>query len=69
MDTYKLFLQDLVVLLKEKLKHSKTNQIGNDQFEKGVRMGIYETLDLIKSQADSFGISLQELGIENLRLE
>ncbi|WP_061219667.1 hypothetical protein, partial [Leptospira weilii] len=69
MDTYKWFLQDLVVLLKEKLKHSKTNQIGNDQFEEGFRMGIYETLDLIKSQADSFGISLQELGIENLRLE
>ncbi|WP_249262336.1 hypothetical protein [Leptospira alexanderi] len=69
MNTYKLFLQDLVALLKEKLEQAKKDPIGNDDFAKGVRMGLYEALDLIKSQAILFGISLEELGIKDFTLE
>ena len=32
-------------------------------------MGFYETLDLIKSQANAFGILLEEIGLANYNLE
>jgi hypothetical protein len=69
MDQYKFFLQDLVVLLKEKLEQAKEKQAIGDVFEKGISLGIYESLDLIKQQAKAFEIPLDEIGLENYILE
>lgn len=70
MEQYKFFIQDLVVLLKEKLEQAKKNQsISNDDFRKGVSMGVYECLDLIKQQATAFDIPLSEIGINDYTLE
>ena len=70
MEQYKFFIQDLVVLLKEKLEQSRERQIStNDEFDKGVNMGIYESLDLIKQQANAFGIPLQEIGLDDFCME
>ena len=69
MEQYKFFMQDLAVLLKEKLEQSKERQLlTNSEFDKGVNMGIYECLDLIKQQADAFGIPLQEIGLDKVNL-
>lgn len=70
MEQYKFFIQDLVVLLKEKLEQAKENQsISSDDFSKGVSMGVYECLDLIKQQATAFDIPLIEIGINDYPLE
>lgn len=70
MEQYKFFIQDLVALLKEKLEQAKENQsTSKDNFNKGVSMGIYECLDLIKQQAEVFEIPLNEIGINNYPLE
>lgn len=70
MEHYKFFIQDLVTLLKERLQQEKENQaITNDDFNKGVSMGIYESLDLIKKQAESFNIPLSEIGLDDFSLK
>lgn len=70
MEQYKHFLHDLVPLLKEKLEQSKIEQSkSNNDFQKGISMGYYETLDLIKSQAKAFGIPLEEIGLDKFDLE
>lgn len=65
MEQYKNYLKDIVALLKEKLERAKQSELAKpkDNFEKGLVMGFYESLDLIKSQAEVFGISLDELGL------
>jgi hypothetical protein len=57
--------------LKEKLKESKQREVSNpnDDFEKGLVMGFYESLDLIKYQANIFEIPMDEIGLDNYNLE
>ncbi len=70
MEQYKYFLKDLVTLLKEKLEQAKENQgISKSEFDKGVSMGVYECIDLIKQQANSFEIPLKEIDLEDYPLE
>jgi hypothetical protein len=70
METYKFFLQDLVALLKEDLEQAKQKKrISNDDFDKGLSMGIYTCLDLIKQQAQAFDIPLSEIGLKDYPLE
>lgn len=71
MENYKFFLQDLVSILKEKLKESKQREISNpsDEFEKGMVMGFYESIDLIKAQANIFEIPMNEIGLDDYNLE
>jgi hypothetical protein len=74
MDTsYKNYLIDLVVLLKEKLQNSyddMQNSKGEDRvFLQGEVNGYYTTIDLIKSQAIAFGIPLSELSLFEYDLE
>lgn len=63
------FLQDLVYLLKEKIENFKSKETSDDEFTKGIIMGLYESLDLIKQQASAFEIPLSEIGLENYDLE
>lgn len=70
MENYKYFIQDLVLLLKERLEEAKQNQtLPIDDFNKGLSMGIYECIDLIKQQAEVFNIPLEEVGLDNYKLE
>ena len=57
-EIYINYLRDLVYLLKEKLKTQKSDS----DFESGIKMGLENTLDLIKSQADTFDIDLNIIG-------
>jgi hypothetical protein len=68
MEKYKFFLLDLVTILKEKIVDSR-NSKKLDDFNKGIAMGRYEALDLIKSQAKAFDISLEEIGLDNFEIE
>ncbi len=70
MEKYKFFIQDLIVLLKERLERPKEHQLkSNIDYNKGVNMGIYETLDLIKEQANAFGIPLEDIGLDSYQIE
>lgn len=67
MEKYKLYLIDLVTLLKERIEQATATE--SDRYNKGITMGIYEALDLIKSQAQAFDISLEEIGLDDFNLE
>jgi hypothetical protein len=70
MEQYKYFVQDLVILLKEKLEQAKRDQIiSRNEFNLGVSMGVYECIDLIKQQASIFEIPLDEIGLDGYLLE
>lgn len=71
MNTYKLFLIDFVRILIQKLEESKSRAEKGlvDDYDKGIVMGYYESLDLIKQQANAFGIPLKEIGLADVPLE
>lgn len=70
MDRYKLFLQDLVFLLKERLEKAKENQYSSkNDYNLGISMGIYECIDLIKQQSNTHMIPLEDLGLNDFPLE
>ena len=64
---YKLYLQDLVAILKERLED--TMKEGYSEFDLGMQMECYNILDIIKQQAEAFNIPLAELGLEHYDLE
>lgn len=57
-EIYKNYLRDLIYLLKEKLNIQK----GDTDFESGIKMELENTLELIKSQAGSFQLDINEIG-------
>lgn len=69
MEQYKLFLQDTIFLLKEKFELAKAQQMPDDSFQKGISFGLYDALDLIKSQARAFSIPLDDIGLGDYNLE
>ena len=74
METYKYYLKDLVTLLKEKLEQAYNDlsekPLKNEEgFLLGQKFALYDVLDLIKSQANAFGIPLNEIGLDNYILE
>ncbi len=64
---YKLYLQDLVTILKERLEDTIKKECS--EFDLGVQMECYNILDIIKQQAEVFNIPLAELGLEHYDLE
>ncbi|MDQ3016145.1 MAG: hypothetical protein M3R25_05425 [Bacteroidota bacterium] len=68
MDIYKLCMQDIVVLLKCDMESAKAEDTGSD-YDAGVRMGMYYSLNTIKHEAVAFGIPLEELGLADFHLE
>ena len=64
---YKLYLQDLVVILKERLEDTMKEEYS--EFDLGMQMECYNILDIIKQQAEAFNIPLAELGLEHYDLE
>lgn len=65
MNPYQHYLRDLVSILKQKLTEAKQNQTAGDEFQKGVTMGLYDSLDTIKTQAIAFQIPLHDLGLND----
>jgi hypothetical protein len=57
-DILKNYLRDLIYLLKEYSNEQKTD----DDFSKGIKFGYSQVVDLIQSQADAFGINLDNIG-------
>ena len=64
---YKLYLQDLVTILKERLEDIIKKECS--EFDLGVQMECYNILDIIKQQAEVFNIPLDELGLKHYDLE
>ena len=64
---YKLYLQDLVAILKERLEDTMKEEYS--EFDLGMQMECYNILDIIKQQAEAFNIPLAELGLEHYDLE
>ena len=63
---YKLYLQDLVAILKERLEDTMKEEYS--EFDLGM-LECYNILDIIKQQAEAFNIPLAELGLEHYDLE
>ena len=64
---YKLYLQDLVAILNERLEGTMKEEYS--EFDLGMQMECYNILDIIKQQAEAFNIPLAELGLEHYDLE
>ena len=64
---YKLYLQELVAILKERLEDTMKEEYS--EFDLGMQMERYNILDIIKQQAEAFNIPLAELGLEHYDLE
>ena len=63
-DTYKYYLLDLGVLLKEMALEAKKRQTG--EFEMGYVSCFHRVLTLMQQQAEAFGIPLKEIGLEGI---
>ncbi|KJU86498.1 hypothetical protein MBAV_001305 [Candidatus Magnetobacterium bavaricum] len=59
------FVRDLVTLLIEKALTAKEKATNGGDFDKGMHMTYYDILSLVQSQADAFGIPLDELGLKD----
>lgn len=69
-ERYKEFLKDLISLLIDRLEKTKVDEnMEEGSLNVGKNLSLYETLDLIKSQAFAFGIPLSDIGLENIDLE
>ena len=60
-DTIKHYLRDLIFLLKEREMEFGEDPTLND-FDLGEKVGLQKTISLIESQADAFGIDMEEIG-------
>jgi hypothetical protein len=68
-----LYVRDLCVLLKEKALEAKreSTTAPEDQraFALGRLMAFHEVVSLLQQQAQAFGISLEELGLDDIKPE
>ena len=64
-ETYKLYLQDLVSLLKEDISNMHRFETISNDFEAGIKFGKANVLGLIVSQANAFQIDLEEIGLKD----
>jgi hypothetical protein len=70
MDTEKNYLHDLgqeLVLLAKRIESEF--QAPKDQFQRGRCFAIYEVLSLMKQQAETFGLSEAQIGLQGIDIE
>ena len=60
-ETYRLYLRDLVYLLKERQSELKLED-EKDEFTNGIEFSYNAVIDLIESQAESFQIETSDFG-------
>jgi len=65
-ETYRLYLRDLVYLLKEYHNELK-NESGKDDFRNGIEFGYSSIIDLIESQSEVFQIDISEFGFSDFK--
>jgi hypothetical protein len=63
-EKYRLYLRDLVYLLKEQ-QFELNSESNNDAFQSGIQFSYTSILDLIESQAEAFNIELSEIGYDD----
>ena len=63
-DKYSNYLLDIGSLIKEKADEAKNN--GDDEYEVGYRMALYEVISLMHQQAHAFNIDLKDVGLEDI---
>jgi hypothetical protein len=68
-----LYVRDLGVLIKEKAleakKESRSSPEGERAFALGRLMAFHEVISLMQQQARAFGITLEELGLDDIQPE
>jgi hypothetical protein len=63
---YKLYLIDLVSILKEEaFKAKEKSVIDSSNFDEGRLMAYYEFISLLKQQANAFGIDLEDINLKD----
>ena len=70
MNTERNYLYDLgqeLVLLAKRIESE--SQAPEDQFYRGRRYAIYEVLSLMKQQAETFGLTASQIGLQELDVE
>lgn len=70
-DKYKNYLLDLGVLTKEYAReatsdYKASNGSKEESFRSGYMMGFHRFVSLMKQQAESFGIPLEEIGLDDI---
>lgn len=64
------FLLDLGTLLRERAVAARDRaRLGPEEFQGGVAHAYYEVMSLIESQADSFGLPLEDLGLTGFEVD
>ncbi|MFC4632490.1 hypothetical protein ACFO3O_01120 [Dokdonia ponticola] len=63
-ETLKHYFRDLIYLIKERNAELKAEKNKSDYYS-GIEFGYYEIIELIKSQADSFEIKIDDLGFND----
>ena len=64
-ETYRLYLRDLVFLIKERHAELKS-ELNSDDFKAGVEFGYYAVLELIENQTTAFMIEPSDFGFNDL---
>lgn len=70
MNTERNYLYDLgqeLVLLAKRIESE--SQSSEDQFQRGRCFAIYEVLSLMKQQAETFGLTETQIGLEGIDIE
>jgi len=70
MNSKNSFLHDLgqeLALLAERIEGE--SEASADQFQRGRRFGVYEVLSIMKQQAEAFGLSEAQIGLEGIDIE
>lgn len=70
---HKEFIQNIISILESKIQSEYTKLEDNDTedniFRKGLIFGYYDILEIIIRESGLYNISIDELGIKNLRIE
>lgn len=59
------YLLDIGSLIKEKADEAK-NSGGDDDYEVGYRMALYEVISLMHQQAEAFNIDLKDINLDGI---
>ena len=68
---YSFYLKDLGIITKEYAReaikeHIQAKGTGSEDYETGYMMGFHRFITLMQQQAESFDISLDELGLDDI---
>lgn len=69
-DSLQYYLQDCIALIVEKSLNAKHDaEISKSDYDTGRLMTYYEVLSMLQQQANAFGISSTEFGLDKINLD